>query len=71
MQANAVEIRVGELVKLCEKAPLGERLNMRPEIDRVIRTLKAQHLDVPRKLRRLKDALEEEAYDDMFDNMPV
>lgn len=71
MRDNDLEIRVSKLVKLCEKAPLDERLNLRPEVDRVIRTLTSYHLAVPRTLRRLKDSLEEEAQDDMFDNMPV
>lgn len=71
MQGVDIETRVVELMTRCEKAPLTERLTMRPEVQRVIRTLNAQHHDVPRRLKLLKDRLEEEAFDDMFDNMPI
>lgn len=71
MQVTDFETHVGEFVKLCEKAPLVDRQNLKPEVERVIRTIKSHHLAVPGPLRRLKESLEDEAFDDMFDNMPV
>lgn len=60
-----------QLVKRCEAASPSERLTLRPEVNRVVRTLKSQQLPVPKDLGFLKARLEDEAYDDMFDNMPV
>lgn len=71
MQQTDVEIKAQRLVSLCDNAPAVERLNLRPEVDRVIHTLKSLHHPVPGTLRRLKVALDDEAYDDLFDNMPV
>lgn len=71
MHQTDVEIKAQRLVSLFDKAPSVERLNMRPEVDRVIRTLKSLHHPIPGTLRRLKVALDEEAFDDLFDNMPV
>jgi hypothetical protein len=71
MRDDDVETRVGKFVDLCEKAPPSERLSLKPVVDRTIRTLKSRHLLVPSRLNDLKARLEDEAYEDLFDNMPV
>ena len=71
MRLSDVELQAGRLVTLYNDAPKSVRLTMRPEVDRVIAALKSMHHPVPGPLLRLKTNLEEEAYDDLFDNMPV
>lgn len=71
MKYSNFEIDAVKLVKRCEKAPTSELLALRPEVDRVIRTLASRHQPVPPTLRQLKVRLEEEALDEMFNNMPV
>jgi hypothetical protein len=63
--------RAHQLQELAEKASPRDRLRLQPKIDRVVATLAAEGNLVPLRLRRLNQALKEEAFDDMFDNMPV
>lgn len=66
-----LEQRAFELEKLAETATPKERLSLQPRIDRVIATLRARGHYVPPRLRRINNDLKQEAFDDMFDNMPV
>ncbi|MBW4708334.1 hypothetical protein KX928_11120 [Roseobacter sp. YSTF-M11] len=66
-----LEQRASLLEKQIETASQKERLELQPQIDRVIATLSAHGKSVPPRLRRLNNALKEEAFEDMFDNMPV
>ncbi len=54
-----------------DDASPAERRQLRPEVSRIIRTLSAQGQPIPRKLRRIETACEQDAFDEMFDNMPV
>ncbi|MGB3244318.1 MAG: hypothetical protein WBB25_07280 [Sulfitobacter sp.] len=71
MQLEDIEMRAGQIKERCENARRDERLGLRPEVARIIRTLKEHRQPVPRALSRLEELLDEEAYDDMFENMPV
>lgn len=71
MRLSDVELQAGRLVTLYNDAPEPLRLNLRPEVDRVIQALKSMNRPVPAPLLRLKTNLEEEAYDELFGNMPV
>ena len=48
-----------------------DRLKLRPDVQRVIRGLTSRQVPVPMGLSRISRRLEDEAYDDMFENMPV
>ncbi|MFK7869446.1 MAG: hypothetical protein AB8B58_09420 [Roseobacter sp.] len=45
--------------------------SLRPQVDRLMATLKQRGLPVPKSLRRVDAALRLDAEDDFFDNMPV
>lgn len=66
-----LEIQAIELASKAEGASHAERLLMQPQIDRVVTTLAIQGHLVPASLRRINNALKDEALDDMFDNMPI
>ncbi|MEO9650404.1 MAG: hypothetical protein ABJ360_04825 [Roseobacter sp.] len=68
---NELEIQATELATMAEGASHAERIRMQPQIDRVVTTLAMQGHVVPAKLRRVNNALKDEALDDMFDNMPI
>lgn len=71
MQIHNIKVRAGQLESLCKSACLDDRLGMRPEVLRTIRTLKAHSQPIPRSLRRLEDALDQDAFEQMFDNVPI
>ncbi len=48
-----------------------ERDKMRPEIHGILRELVTRGQPVPRPLRRIERALEDDAFEEMFNNMPV
>ena len=54
-----------------DTACAAERLEMRPEVERIVRTLAARGHAVPRRLHRIYKTCEQDAFDDMFNNMPV
>ncbi|MGC3940220.1 hypothetical protein ACOTTU_20645 [Roseobacter sp. EG26] len=66
-----LEQRASLLEQQIEKASQKERLELVPQIDRVIATLSARGEVVPQRLIRLNNVLKEEVIEDMFDNMPV
>ncbi|MBE1284084.1 MAG: hypothetical protein GJ676_12310 [Rhodobacteraceae bacterium] len=47
------------------------RLALQPEFSRVLDRMRDAGLKVPPRMRRLDDALCEEAVEDSFDNMPI
>ncbi|APG46699.1 hypothetical protein [Phaeobacter porticola] len=48
-----------------------DRLSLRPEFNRVLAQLRVGHARVPNRMVRLGQILNEEAAEDLFDNMPV
>ncbi|WP_295312988.1 hypothetical protein [Roseobacter sp.] len=66
-----LEERAIHLQSLLEQTPHREQLVLQPRIDRVIAALRSQGLAVPPRLRQLNERLRADAFDDMFDNMPV
>ena len=47
------------------------RLSFQPQLRAVLRDLRQSGADVPSRLRRLDSLLEEQAAEQMFDNMPI
>lgn len=48
-----------------------KRLELQPELNRVVEHMIAQGMHVPPRVRDLNTVLLEEAIEDRFDNMPV
>ncbi|MEM6304930.1 MAG: hypothetical protein AAF744_09425 [Pseudomonadota bacterium] len=71
MPLSELEERVGQLEAWFRSASHGERQRMRPEVQKVIRQYRHQFRPLPPSLRRLEQRMEEDALDDMFDNLPV
>lgn len=44
---------------------------LRPQVDRLLKTLKQRGMPIPSGLRRIDATLRLEAEEDFFDNMPV
>ncbi|MEW9919891.1 hypothetical protein AB2B41_09765 [Marimonas sp. MJW-29] len=63
--------QAANLERRFETARPQERLNLRPAVHRVIRTMVSHDQPVPQRLRQISRRLDDEAYDDMFENMPV
>ncbi len=66
-----LERQVKKLERLFDAAPTQERLRVAPDIKRIAIKLDTRHEPIPRPLRRIQKALEQDVFDDMFDNMPV
>lgn len=71
MKDRDLDFCVGNFVRQCEKLAPRDQLRIRPDVERVIDTLTSRNLPVPRTLRSLKNRLDDESHDDMFENMPV
>ena len=71
MNFSETESRAAHLASRYTKARPPERENLRPEIERIIRTLRTHHQPMPRALYRVEAQLDQDAFDDMFDNMPI
>ena len=71
MTRTELETRVGHLEQRFRAARVDERLRMRPEVQKIIRRLKDQRQPLPCALSRINARLEQDEFDDMFENMPV
>ncbi|MCX7557980.1 hypothetical protein OS190_00270 [Sulfitobacter sp. F26204] len=71
MKTHDLEHRVMELARVFEAAPTQKRLQIAPELNRIARRLDARQHPVARKIRNMQAELEQDAFDDMFNNMPV
>lgn len=54
-----------------EKTRPHERLKLRPAVQRTLRNFASMDHPLPPRLRQIGQRLDDEAYDDMFENMPV
>ncbi|MFC4666999.1 hypothetical protein ACFO5X_00410 [Seohaeicola nanhaiensis] len=52
-------------------APAARRLELQPQLNKVIERLAMQGQQVPARLRNLNAVLLDEAIEDRFDNLPV
>ena len=52
-------------------APDTGRLSFQPRLREVLRSMRQNGAEIPSRLRRLDVMLEEQAAEQMFDNMPV
>ncbi len=71
MNYTDLDDRIDQLEQLFQTARDDERLRMHPEVQQIIRRLKEQRIPLPHTLKRMKSRLEQDAFEDMFDNMPV
>ena len=71
MQIEELKRQAANLERVYEATRPHDRLKLRTEFQRVIRTLSLHHVPVPPRLSRISRRLEDEAYDDMFENMPI
>ena len=66
---------ISTLEEQVSTAPYSEQQKLRPGVQRVIETLRAHGHVVPASLQRINKSLNEDAYEDAFDemheNMPV
>lgn len=60
-----------ELEQQILAAPTSGRLSYQPKLRAVLRDIRQSGSDIPSRLRRLDVMLEEQAAEQMFDNMPV
>lgn len=63
-----------KLNRLEQKAAVAgssETLALQSDVYQMIRMLKSRNASVPKRLQRLEAVLEQNAADDMYDNMPV
>ncbi|NNK17288.1 MAG: hypothetical protein HKP51_10340 [Sulfitobacter sp.] len=71
MTTHDLKAKAAHLEQMFENTQPEDRLKLRPDVQRVIQTLAAHHLPIPLRLRQIERKLDEEAYDAMFENMPV
>ncbi len=71
MMDRELEEKVVLLEQRLSRSGEAERLRLRPSVLRIIQTLKSTDQPIPRRLRTIEARLEEDAYDEMFDNMPI
>jgi len=68
---NDIEIQVSALEQEVGMATGAERVRLHPKVKGIMDRLRAAGEDVPPRLRRLNATLDDEFYDDMFDNIPI
>ena len=66
-----IEKRAIELENQARTADAKERLKLQPQIDAIVSKLSSYGHPVSSNLRQLNRTLNEEAIEDMFDNLPV
>ncbi|MBD3665712.1 hypothetical protein [Sulfitobacter aestuariivivens] len=71
MNIQELERRISALEHEMRSAPADERIALRPRVRGLIRTLGEKAVTVPNTLANINRQLEDEALEDMFDNMPV
>ena len=71
MTQSELHAQISRLEKRYRVTPADQRARMRPQVQQIIRHLKDQRLPLPAELRRIQTRLEQDAFDDMFDNLPV
>lgn len=71
MNIHDLEHQMEQLERAFDAAPADERLKLAPRVLRITNTLDARQQPIPCRLQRIQKTLEQDAFDDMFDNMPV
>lgn len=71
MTTHELERQVEQLERAFNAAPARERLKIAPRVQQIACKLDARHESIPRPLQRIKTTLEQDAFDDKFENMPV
>ena len=65
------ELRAMQLEQELRAASSAKRLELQPELDRLLRQLEGEGTAVPRRLRNLHQQLLDEAMEAKFDNLPI
>ena len=71
MMIEDLKRQAAHLERMYDATRPHDRMKLRTEFQRVIRSLSSHQVPVPPRLSRISRRLEDEAYDDMFENMPV
>ncbi|MGC1505938.1 MAG: hypothetical protein WA782_17590 [Sulfitobacter sp.] len=71
MNTHDLERQIEQLERAFDAAPTRERLKLAPRVKQIACKLDARQQPIPRHLQRIQKTLEQDAFDDMFDNMPV
>ena len=71
MKIDELERQANRLAESLARANRADRLQVQPQVRRIVDLLTARGEPVPSKLRRINQTLENDAYEDLFDNMPV
>ena len=71
MDKGELELHAKLLERKFEQTRPADRYKLRSGVEQLIRKFNATKQPIPKPLSRLGEKLDEEAYDDMFDNMPV
>ncbi|MDF3415371.1 hypothetical protein HKX54_12950 [Sulfitobacter sp. M57] len=71
MKNHDLEHQMEQLERALDAASTRERLKLAPHVQQITCRLGARHQPIPRRLQSIQKVLEQEAFDDMFDNMPV
>ena len=71
MKIDELKRQAANLEKTYDATRPHDRLKLRTEFQRVIRSLTSHQVPVPPRLTRISRRLDDEAYDDMFENMPI
>jgi len=71
MMHNDMEDQLSGIETKIHNATLQDRLQYYPIVKKMVHGIKAQGQQVPLRLSRLNAALERDAFEDRFDNMPV
>lgn len=71
MTSNKLEQQAVRLAEQASSMNQEERQKLHPEIRRLVASLKSCGSVVPRKLQQINQDLNEDALEEMFDNLPV
>lgn len=71
MNLEELKRQADHLESRYQKTRPHERLKLRPAVQRVMRNFASIDHPVPARLRQIGRRLDDDAYDDMFENMPV
>jgi len=66
-----LDMQVSQLEQELSVANAKERLRLHPRVQAIMNSLRGSGVEVPTRLRQMNARLADEAYDDLFDNIPV
>ncbi len=71
MQRGNLDLYVDQLAQQCSAVGVKKRLGMLPRVRHLMQSFEGPNYKVPLKLKQLSDQLEDDAFEEMINNMPV